>query len=75
VIEDPSRPSALRQVAGIRNADLRRGPSADCFAIELSARLKAANLTPAHHEFGLLAKKLRIIARLPKPFTSNQNKV
>jgi hypothetical protein len=38
-------------------ANLRRVSLADCFAIELAARLRATILTADHHEFDVLAEQ------------------
>lgn len=55
VIEDASLAPAVWQAAGTLKARLRRVSLADCFAIELAARLEATILTADHHEFDILA--------------------
>ncbi|MFN7924801.1 MAG: PIN domain-containing protein [Bryobacteraceae bacterium] len=55
VIEDASLAPVVWQAAGTLKARLRRVSLADCFAIELAARLEATILTADHHEFDALA--------------------
>lgn len=55
VIEDASLSLGVWQAAGTLKANLSRVSLADCFAIELAERLKAAILTADHHEFDVLA--------------------
>lgn len=57
VIEDTNLSSAVWQAAGTLKADLRRVSLADCFAIELTKRLKGTILTADHHEFDVLAEQ------------------
>jgi hypothetical protein len=55
VIEDASHATVVWQAAGTLKAELRRISLADCFAIELTARLQGVILTADHHEFDVLA--------------------
>jgi len=57
VIEDASLPAVVWQAAGALKARLRRVSLADCFAIELAARLRGTILTADHHEFDVLAEQ------------------
>ncbi len=63
VIEDASLTSAVWQAAGTLKANLRRVSLADCFAVELAERLKAAILTADHHEFDVLAGQAAYLIR------------
>ncbi len=55
VMEDGSLTPVVWQAAGTLKARLRRVSLADCFALELAARLDATILTADHHEFDALA--------------------
>ena len=57
VIEDANASAVVWQAAGTLKANLRRVSLADCFAIELAARLRATILTADHHEFDVLAEQ------------------
>ena len=57
VIEDANLHALVWQAAGTLKANLRRVSLADCFAIELAARLNATILAADHHEFDVLAEQ------------------
>jgi PIN domain nuclease of toxin-antitoxin system len=57
VTEDANLTPDVWQAAGTLKAELRRVSLADCFAIELAARLRGTVLTADHHEFDALAER------------------